>query len=109
MAVLHNRRRPARAFLDERTDVDAAAVVAAMQEAAIVGLGAGRHLRCDIYGLRVDSGKQAYRLLFAAEGRQSQGAAGPGDIAKKTQKTPAAKIDLASRRLADWRARASRQ
>jgi len=43
-----------------------------MQEAAIAGLDAGRHLRGDIYELRVDGDKQAYRLLFAAKDASSR-------------------------------------
>jgi len=80
-----------------------------MQEAAIAGLEAGRHLRGDIYELRVDGDKQAYRLLFATEGRRSQVLLALEAFSKKTQKTPAVKINLAARRLTDWRARGIRR
>ncbi len=58
-------------------------------------------IRVDIYELRVDGDKQAYRLLFATEGRQSQVLLALEAFSKKIQKTPPA------RRLADWRARAN--
>jgi len=80
-----------------------------MQEAAIAGLDAGRHLRGDIYELRVDGDKQAFRLLFTTEGRRSQVLLALEAFSKKTQRTPPAKIDLATRRLADWRARGTRR
>ncbi|MCA1695904.1 MAG: hypothetical protein LC749_14900, partial [Actinobacteria bacterium] len=64
--------KPVRAFLDELSDVDAAAVAAAMREVAVIGLEAARHLRGDVYEVRADGDRQAYRLLFATEGRQGQ-------------------------------------
>lgn len=48
-----------------------------------------------------------YRLLFAPEGRQGQILLALDGFSKKTQKTPPAKIELAEKRLADWRRRAS--
>lgn len=101
-------RRPVRVFLAKLTDADAAAVAAAMREVAVAGLEAARHLRSDIYELRVDGDRQAYRLLFATEGRQGQVLLALEAFSKKTQKTPPAKIAVATRRLADWRARATR-
>ncbi len=102
-------RKPVRVFLDELPDTDAAGVAAAMREVAVFGLEAARHIRGDVYELRVDGDRQAYRLLFATQGRRSQVLLALEAFSKKTQKTPLAKVDLAAKRLADWRARGSRQ
>ncbi len=57
--------RPVKEFIDALTDEDAAAVVAAMKEVAVVGLSAARHLHGDIYEVRAESERRAFRLLFA--------------------------------------------
>lgn len=101
-------RKPARAFLDELTDADAAVVAAAMLDVASEGLGVARHLRGDIYEVRADGDRQSYRLLFALEGRQGQVLLALEAFSKKTQKTPPGKIDLAVERLTDWRQRGTR-
>ena len=70
--------------------------------------GAGslpRHLRGDIWEVRVASSGNAYRILFAAEGRFSQILLALEACQKTTQRTPPATIELAERRLADWRQR----
>lgn len=95
-------RKPVGAFLDELTDADAAAVAAAMVDVASEGLVVARHLRWDIYEVRADGDRQAYRLLFALEGRQGQVLLALEAFSKKTQKTPPGKIDLAVERLTDW-------
>jgi phage-related protein len=46
-----------------------------------------------------------YRILFAEEGSRSQVLLALEGLKKKTQKTPRTTIDLAKRRLADWRRR----
>lgn len=97
-------RKPVRSLLDELSDADAAAVAAAMREVAMTGVSAARHLRGDIE-VRADSDRQAYRLLFAPEGRQGQILLALEGFSKKTRKTPPAKIELAEKRLADWRTR----
>jgi len=85
-------REPVRAFLDELTDVDAAAVVAAMQEAAIVGLGAGRHLRGDTYELRVDGDKQGPTgWCSQPNGARAKVLPAMEAFSKETHKTPAAR------------------
>lgn len=101
-------RKPVRAFLDELTDADAAAVAAAMVEVASEGLAVARHLRGDIYEVRADGDRQAYRLLFALEGRHGQVLLALKAFSKRTQKTPPGKIDLAVERLTDWRLRGTR-
>lgn len=60
-------------------------------------------LGTNIYEIRADGDRQAYRLLFAVEGRQGQVLLALEAFSKKTQKTPPGTIDLAARRLTDWR------
>src|SRR5205085_1764027 len=69
------------------------------------GLAAARHLRGDIWEVRVASSGNAYRILFAAEGRFSQILLALEAFQKTTQRTPPATIEVAERRLADWRQR----
>lgn len=102
-------RRPIKDFIDGLTDVDAAAVVAAMRDVRDTGLAAARHLRGDIYEVRADGDRQTYRILFAPEARRSQVLLALDGFSKKTQKTPPEKIQLAERRLADWRRRGKAQ
>ena len=93
-------------FLDALSDPDAAAVVAAMKEVQVDGLAAARHLRGEIYEVRADGDRQAFRILFAAEGQAQQVLLALEGISKKTQRTPLEVIRLAERRLSDWRRRA---
>lgn len=58
-------RRPVAEFIGELSDLDAAAVVAAMKEVAIDGLSAARHVRGEIYEVRADGDRTTYRILFA--------------------------------------------
>ncbi len=99
-------RRPVAEFIERLSDVDAAAVVAAMKEVALEGLEASRHVRGEIYEVRADGDHVAYRILFATEGRRGQVLLALEAFGKKTGKTPPATIALAERRLKDWRARA---
>ena len=98
-------RRPIKDFIDGLSDVDAAAVVAAMKDVRETGLVAARHLRGEIYEVRADGDRQTFRILFALEGQRSQILLALDGFSKKTQKTPPEKIQLAERRLADWRRR----
>jgi phage-related protein len=102
-------RRPIKEFIDRLSDVDAAAVVAAMKDVRETGLAAARHLRGEIYEVRADGDRQTFRILFAPEGRRSQVLLALEGFSKKTQKTPSEKIQLAERRLADWRRRGGDQ
>jgi phage-related protein len=99
-------RKPVRDFLDGLSGDDLAAVLAAMRDVAHNGLAAARHLRGDIYEVREDGDRQTYRILFAAEGRSGQVLLALEGFTKKTRKTPPTLIDLAERRLTDWRDRA---
>lgn len=98
-------RRPVLEFLRTRSDIDKAEVLAAMQEVRRDGLRAARHLRKEIYEVRADGERAIYRVLSATEGRRSQVLLSLVAFNKKTQRTPPEQIDLAERRLRDWRAR----
>jgi phage-related protein len=98
-------RSPVREFLDGLGDSDAASIAAAMRDVAAEGLAASRHLVGDIYEVRADGNRQAYRILFAVEGRRGQVLLALEGFSKKTQRTPPARLAVAQRRLADWRAR----
>lgn len=95
-------------FIDGLSDADVAAVIAAMKEVQVDGLVAARHVRGEIYEVRADGDRQAFRILFAAEGRAQQVLLVLEGISKKTQRTPPEAIRLAERRLSDWRRRARR-
>lgn len=98
-------RRPVRNFLDACSDVDAAAIAAGMKDVAIGGLSVSRHLRGDIYEVRVDGDRQSYRVLFAAEGARGQVLLALEAFSKKSQRTPVSSITVAEKRLADWHTR----
>jgi phage-related protein len=98
-------RSPVEDFIDELSDSDAAAVLAGMEEVRDRGLQAARHLDGDIWEVRVDGDRVIYRILFAEEGSRGQVMLALDGFNKKTQKTPRATIELAKKRLADWRRR----
>jgi putative component of toxin-antitoxin plasmid stabilization module len=51
------------------SDDEAAAVVAGLKDVARNGLGAARHLRGDIYEVRIEARVRSFRVLFAVEGK----------------------------------------
>ncbi len=61
-----------REFIDSLSDEQAAQVAAAMRSVADLGLAEARHLRGDIYEVRASIGGQAFRVLFANEGKRGQ-------------------------------------
>lgn len=87
------------------SDADAAAIAAAMREVRELGLRVARHLHGDIYEVRADGDHQNFRILFAPEGRHGQVLLALDGFSKKTNKTPPGHIELAERRLGDWRRR----
>ena len=98
--------RPVKQFLMGLTSDDRAEVVAAMEEVADEGLEAARHLRGRIYEVRASGENRIYRVLFAQETKfilLSLEA-----FSKTTQRTPPDRIEIAEKRLADWRARAKK-
>ena len=78
-------------------------VNAAMKEVARLGLAAARHLRGAVYEVRAETETRSFRVLFAQETKfillSLHG------LQKKTQKTPPREIEVAERRLKDWRDR----
>jgi phage-related protein len=104
-------REPVRDVLDQLSDEDSAAVAVAMKEVR----NAGRshidvnHLHGDIWQIEVDGHSVIYRLLFAEEGRFSQVLLALEIVNKKWQSAKRRHIQLAERRLADWRGRGRRQ
>jgi phage-related protein len=89
-------------------DEEKAAILAAMKEVRRDGVAAARHLRGELFEVRADGDRVIYRVLFAREGERGQVLLSLVAFNKKTQKTPPAQIDLAARRLRDWRTRARR-
>ena len=79
-----------------------------MKRVARQGLAMARHIRGDIYEVRADGDRQSFRILFATEGRYQQVLLSLEGFSKKTQKTPPEKIELAERRLRDWRQRGAK-
>ena len=96
---------PVREFLFQLSAADRAEIAVAMKEVEDEGLTAARHLRGDLYEVRADGQTQSFRILFAPEGQYGQIFLALEGFSKKTQKTPQHEIDLAFRRLADWRSR----
>lgn len=94
-----------KAFLDELTDDEVAAVIAGMKDVVERGLVAAKHLRGDVYEVRADAATRSFRVLFATEGRYSQVLLSLSAFEKRTQKTPPRELDLAEDRLRDWRER----
>lgn len=97
--------RPVKDFLLALPDDDRAAILEEMRYVRQHGRSAARHLRGDIFEVRVSYNTKAYRILFACEGRFSHILLSLDDFHKKTQQTPEASIRLAEQRLADWRRR----
>ena len=98
-------RRPVLDFIRKVPDGDKAAILAAMKEVRREGVRAARHLQGELFEVRADGERVIYRVLFAREGEQSQVLLSLVAFNKKTQKTPIAQIELAARRLRDWRSR----
>ena len=92
-------------YLDHLSDADAAAVAAGMKQVAVHGNRVARRLRGEILEVRVAGDRRAFRILFATEGREDQVLLALVAFAKATRTTPGRLIDLAERRLADWRTR----
>lgn len=99
-------RRPIKEFIDELSDTDAAEIAAAMKDVQKNGMKVARHLRGEIYEVRADGVDESYRLLFAQEGRRGRILLALALLTKHSQKTPDREIELAVRRLRDWRGRA---
>lgn len=95
-----------REYLGDLAADERAEIASAMGLVAAVGLESARHLRGDVYEVRVACGGRAFRILFAVEGGKSQILLAIEAFEKKTRQTPRRHIELAERRLDDWRNRA---
>jgi phage-related protein len=84
---------------------DAAQIAEEMEHVRQEGTRAARKLSRDIYEVRIDGDRVIYRVLFSVEGERGRILLAIEAFSKKTQKTPPQLIDLAERRLADWRRR----
>lgn len=96
---------PVREYLDGLTSADRAAIQVRMEQVRARGLEAARHVRGEIYEVRIAHDQRQFRALFATEGRYSQVLLAVEAFTKKTRKTPQDKIELAEQRLRDHRAR----
>lgn len=76
-----------------------------MREVRDDGLRFARHLRRGVYEVRADGEAASYRILFASEGLKGRILLALVAFQKQTQRTPPRVIELASRRLVDWRRR----
>ena len=97
--------RPVKTFLDTLTDEETAAVSAGMREVKQDGTVAARHLRGDVYEVRVDAASRSFRILFSCEGKFSHILLSLSVYEKRTQRAPPREIELAEQRLKDWRKR----
>jgi phage-related protein len=97
--------RPVRDFLDALTDEELAEVVAAMKDVSAEGLAAAKHLRGELYEVKAEAPTRSFRVLFATEGRFGQVLLSLSAFVKKTQKAPKQELELAEKRLNDWRSR----
>ena len=98
-------RRPVREFIAELPNDDLAAIAAAMKDIQLHGNQSAHHLRSDIYEVRAYATNRHYRILYATEGRSDQILLSLHALVKKTRSAPIRDIDLADRRLRDWRSR----
>jgi phage-related protein len=80
-----------------------------MKDVVERGLVAAKHLRGDVYEVRADAPTRSFRLLFAAEGRRGNVLLSLSAFEKRTQKTPPREIEIAERRLRDWRDRGTKR
>jgi phage-related protein len=101
--------RPVADFVRSLTEEESAEVLGGMDDVARNGLAIARHVRGDIYEVRVSAASRAFRILFATEGGYGQILLSLVGFTKKTQRTPPREISLAEHRLADWRARGASQ
>ncbi len=80
-----------------------------MAEVREEGLQVARYLRGEIYEVRADGKNATFRVLFAPEGKKGRVLLALEGFSKKARKTPPRLIELAERRLADWRTRGQRR
>lgn len=96
--------RSVKEFLAKLTDEEVAAIAAGMRNVRERGTAAARHLRGDVYEIRADAATRSFRLLFSCEGKYSQVLLSLSIYEKRTQRAPTQEIELAEKRLKEWRA-----
>jgi phage-related protein len=101
-------RRPVKEFLDGLSDEDAADVIAAMKVVAREGVRTAKHVESELYEVKAEGNRQTFRILFAQEGEHDQVLLALEAFSKKQERLPRETIELAKRRLNDWRARGRR-
>ncbi len=92
-------------FLDSLGDEDAADVIAAMKVVAKEGVRVAKHVEGEIYEVKAEGDRQSFRILFAREGEHDQVLLALEAFSKKQGRLPRETIELAKRRLNDWRGR----
>jgi phage-related protein len=90
-------------FLRDLPAEDRRALTDAMRLVRETGVRSGRHLRRDLYEVRAQTAQAHYRLIFCQVSRAVMLAMLAYD--KNTEKTPRHVLELAQRRLGDWRER----
>lgn len=100
---------PVRVFLAGLDDDEVAEVAAAMRDVRERGLVAARHLRGEVYEVRIFAARRSFRLLFAKEGKYGQVLLALTVFEKRTQRTPPRELEIAETRLHDWRARGAKR
>lgn len=102
-------RSPVDDYLDKdiKYTADRAEIVAAMKIIQDKGLTAARHLRDDLYEVRVDGKDNIFRIIFAVDGEKSQILLALEGFTKKSQRTPLRFIRTAEDRWRDWQRRGS--
>src|SRR5450759_5940676 len=93
---------PIEKFLDDLSEADAAAVLAAMKEVREEGTRVAHFIRNDIYEVRGRGKDRIYRILFSQEGKHEHNLLALEGFQKKTEKVPDSEIRLAETRLAAW-------
>jgi phage-related protein len=98
-------RRVIKEDLDALDDQTAANIKAAMDEVVELGINKGsKPVQGDIREVDAEGPDgTTYRLLFARDGHQKQILLAVVLFEKRTQKTPKRQIDLAEKRLGEWR------
>ena len=99
-------RKPAREFIDALTSEVRREIFAEMKMVRDEGMKRARHLRGDLYEVRVSHSGNIYRVIFSREGSRHHILLALESFQKKTQKTPAKILEAAEKRLHDWRSRA---
>jgi phage-related protein len=99
-------RSPVAEFINRLDSADdRAEIYAAMADVRREGLAVAERLVDEIHEVKAEGERQSFRLLFATEGEHDQVLLALVAFSKKTQKTPRREIELAQRRLRDWRLR----